>query len=189
MGKNKRIKLTDGLGIFISLSLSGSTGVFSIVCKLVSKTVRSNSIRVYDGSTASSNHGPYTTFRVENSKFERCTGGRIKFLDVCFFFGQITTEWCWPDLRVEEHQQPDSESISRNAHHRRSTIGRNLTLGSSSSSRIINGQIPRNSPLGSTDRLGGLIQLGSHIQIMNRRLPSIHGIQTNKRVDLKICEV
>lgn len=107
--------LTDGLGVFVGLVLSGGTRVFTVVGELVSETVSSNGVavkarivslaliriricwiednsRVDDGSSSSGNHGPDTTLGVEDGQFEGSTGRSIELGNVSFFLGQVTTE-------------------------------------------------------------------------------------------------
>lgn len=95
---NSRVR-TDGLGILVGLTLCGSTGVLSVVGKLVSVTVCSNGIRVDDTGTTTSDHSPDTTLSIEDSQLEGSTGGTVEFLDVSFFLGQVTTEGGGPDLQ------------------------------------------------------------------------------------------
>jgi len=107
-------KLTDSLGVFVGLVLSGSTRVFTVVGELVSESVSSDSVavkpeffesaflsdfksstensRVDNGSSSSGHHSPNTTFGVQNSQFEGSTSRSIELGDVSFFLGQITTE-------------------------------------------------------------------------------------------------
>lgn len=75
MGRQEKdvLKLTDGFGVFVSLALSGSTTVFTIVGEFIGISSSGNSIGVYDTSTTTSNHGPDTTFSIEDGKFERGT--------------------------------------------------------------------------------------------------------------------
>lgn len=92
------LTLTDSLGVLVGLSLSGSTRVFTVVSKLMSESMSSDGIRVDDGSTTTSNHGPDTTLGVKDSELQRSTSRTIKFLDVRLLLGQVTTERSWPDL-------------------------------------------------------------------------------------------
>jgi len=76
------------------------------------------------------------------------------------------------------------------AHHRRPTVGRNFSaFGSDGISTLVDRKITSDSPLGPTDTLSGLIELGRHIQVVNRGLTTVNGIKDNKRVDLKVRKV
>jgi len=61
--------------------------------------MRSNSIRINDGSTTSGDHCPYPTLRIEDSELKRSTSRTIELLDVSLFLCEITTEGRWPDLK------------------------------------------------------------------------------------------
>lgn len=80
------------------MTFGRGTRVFTIVGELVSEAVGGNGIRVDDASTATGNHSPNTTLRVEDRQFERSTSRSIELLDVRFFLGQVTTERSRPDL-------------------------------------------------------------------------------------------
>jgi hypothetical protein len=85
---------------------------------------------------------------------------------------------------------PPLYPMLKRTYHRRATISRHFPLRHSRNSpRLINTQIPRNSPLRSTDRLRSLIELSSHIKIMNSRLRAINSIKADKRVDLEVRKV
>jgi len=93
-------EVKDGFGVFVCLTFSWCTRVFSIVGKLVSKAVGGDGIRVNNGSTTTSNHGPDTALRVQHSELQGSTGGTVEFLNVSFFLSQVTTEGGWPNLWV-----------------------------------------------------------------------------------------
>ena len=99
-------KVEDGLCVFVGLTLGWRTGVFSVVGKFVGETVSGNGIRVDDGSTTTSNHGPYATLWVQHSKLQGSTGGAIELLNVGFFLGQVATEGGWPNLRARSIIRP-----------------------------------------------------------------------------------
>lgn len=95
--KTNNVIRTDGFGILIGLTLSG---VLSIVGKLMSEAMCSNSIQVDDWSTVTSNHSSDMALGAENSEFQGSASGCIEFLDVGFLFGQATTEGYRPDWRI-----------------------------------------------------------------------------------------
>ena len=80
------------------MALGRCSRVFSVISKFMREPMCGNSIRVDDRGTTTSDHGPYTTLSVEDGEFERSASGTVEFLDVGFFFGQITTEGGRPDL-------------------------------------------------------------------------------------------
>lgn len=90
---------TDSFGVLVGLAFSGGTRVLSVVGKFVRESMSGDSIGVYDGGTSSSNHRPDAALSVEHGEFQRGTGGCVEFLDIGFFFGQITTKRCGPDLQ------------------------------------------------------------------------------------------
>ena len=103
VSNNKATKsksLTNGLRILVGLTLGGRTGVLAVVGKLVREAVRSNGVRVDNGGTTTSNHGPDASLGVEDGKLQRSTGGAIELLDVRLLLGQITTEGSGPDLQT-----------------------------------------------------------------------------------------
>lgn len=59
--------------------------VLTVVCKLVSEPSVSNGIRVDDGSTTTSHHGPYTPSRVKDGELEGRSGLSIQVTDVGLF--------------------------------------------------------------------------------------------------------
>lgn len=75
-------------------------------------------------------------------------------------------------------------------HHGRSTVSRDLgTLGSGSLPALIDGKVTSNGPSGSTDALSSLVELGSHVEVMNSGLATINGIEDNERVNFEVCKV
>ena len=102
VGLSTSDEVKDGFGVFVSLTLSRCTGVFSVVCEFVGETVGSDGIRVNNGSTTTCDHGPDTTFWVQHSKLQGSTGGTVKLLNVGFFFSQVTTEGGWPNLYAKQ---------------------------------------------------------------------------------------
>jgi len=90
---------TDGLRVLVGLAFGRSTRVFTVVGKFVGETVGSNSVRVDNGGTTTSNHGPDTALGVQDGELEGSTSRGIELLDVSFLLGQITTEGCRPDLK------------------------------------------------------------------------------------------
>lgn len=71
--------------------------------------------------------------------------------------------------------------------HGRTTVGRDtLALDGSS---IVDSQVAGNSPFRATDRVGGLVELGSHVQIEDLGLTTVDGIETDEGVDFEVSEV
>ena len=93
-------EFTNGLCIFVSLTLSGSTRILPIVGELISITVSGNSVRVDNTGTTTGNHGPDSTLSIENSQFQGSTGRTVKFLNISLFLGQVTTKRGRPDLQL-----------------------------------------------------------------------------------------
>ena len=92
-------EVENSAGVVEGLGLGGSTRVLAVVGELVSEPVGSDSIGVDDGGTTTGDHGPDTTFRVEDSELERCTRRSIELLDVRLLLCEVTTEGGGPDLR------------------------------------------------------------------------------------------
>jgi hypothetical protein len=76
-----------------------------------------------------------------------------------------------------------------NTHHGRSAIGRHFASFTRRRSRVVDGQISRDGPLGSADALSRLIQFGRHIEIIDLGLLTVLPIETDQRVDLQIRKV
>ena len=69
--------------------------------------------------------------------------------------------------------------------HRWTAIGTDLaTLGKLSGSAVIDAKVSCNGPLGTTDELGCLVKLGSHVQVVDAAI-----FEDDKRVDLKVGKV
>ena len=69
----KKIRLTNGLGVLVGLTLSRRTRVFTVVGELVSESMGSDSIGVDDTGTSTSDHRPDATLRVQNGKLQGST--------------------------------------------------------------------------------------------------------------------
>lgn len=159
-------QVNDRLGVLVSLTLSGSTRVFTVVGEFMSESSCGDSVRVDDGGTTTCDHGPNSTFLVENSQFEGSTGGSIELLDVGLLFGQITTERSGPN-------------------HGWSSVGLDDTIRSSRG----DGGVSCDSPFGTTNRVSGLIELGSHVEVVDGRGLAVNGIETDQRVNLEVSKV
>ena len=110
------------------------------------------------GDRTTSDHGPDTAFWFQGGELEGGTGGGIELLDVGFFLGEITTERSGPDLvKLVRGERCDN---CRQTYHWWSTVS--VDLGRLSSS-IVDSQVTSDSPLGATDALCGLFELGGHI--------------------------
>ena len=76
-------------------------------------------------------------------------------------------------------------------HHRRAAVSRDrLALGSRRlRTGLVHRQVARDRPLGTAERLCGLVQLRRHVEVVDRRLAAIDAIEADKRVDFEVCEV
>ena len=156
-------QVDNGLGVLVSLTFGGRSRVFTIVGELVSEPSGGNSVRVDDGSTTSGDHGPNSTFLVEDGELERSTGRSVELLNPSLLLGQITTERSGPD-------------------HGRTTVGLDTGSVGGDGGR----SVTRDGPLGSTEEIGGLVELGGHVEVVNLRSLAIDTIHADKRVDLEV---
>lgn len=146
------------------MAFGGSTGVFAVIGKFMGKTVSGDRVRIDDGSTTTSDHGPDTALSIEDGELEGSTGGAVQFLDVGFLLCQITTKRSRPD-------------------HGRATVGTNNTLFGGRGSE---GDVACDGPLGTADKVGGLVEFGSHIEVVDGGRLSIDGIEADKGVDFEV---
>ena len=76
------------------------------------------------------------------------------------------------------------------AYHRGATISRDgFALGSSCVGTIVDREITSDCPLGSAYRLGGLVEFGGHIEIVDGWWCAVDTIKADQRVNLEISEV
>ena len=76
------------------------------------------------------------------------------------------------------------------AYHRRATIsGDSLAHGGRRVGTIVDREVSGNCPFGSTYGLGGLIELGCHIEIVDCGGSTVDTIETDQGVDFKVGEV
>ena len=61
---------TDCLCILVGLALCWSTRVLAVIGELMGETMSSDSIRVYNGGTTTSDHGPDAALSIEDGKLE-----------------------------------------------------------------------------------------------------------------------
>lgn len=54
---------------------------------------------------------------------------------------------------------------------------------------LVDGHVSRDRPLGPADRVGSLVELGRHIEVVDRGLAAIDGIEADQGVDLEISEM
>lgn len=74
------------------------------------------------------------------------------------------------------------------AYHGRSTVSRDaLALGQGG--RVVDCEVTCNRPFGSADRIGGLVELGRHVEVVNRGLTAVDTVKTDERVDLEVGKV
>jgi hypothetical protein len=161
-------KIEDSASVVEGLSLSGSTGVFTIIGKLVGKASRGDGISIHDGSTTTSDESPYTARGIENGELERSTSLCVHLSDVSFLFAHLATEWSrelhwWTDiysgLCVLRGDIGDAESVCAAS----------------------------NSPFGTALELSSLIDLGSKIEKVNRSRRSVGVGNDNEGVDLEVA--
>jgi hypothetical protein len=70
------------------------------------------------------------------------------------------------------------------------TVGLDLAaLGGSSTGRLVDGEITSDRPLGAADALGSLVELGRHIEVVDRRGLAVLAIEADQRVDLEVRKV
>ena len=80
-------------------------------------------------------------------------------------------------------------------YHRGTSISRNLSFVGSNNLLcsalvpLIHAHIPSNRPLGSTDTLCGLIELGRHIEVAYLWFSAVDSIKNDEGVDLKVSKV
>ena len=75
------------------------------------------------------------------------------------------------------------------AYHRRTTVSRDFSTRRGSRSLVVNRQITSNSPLGSTNALCRLIELGGHIKVRDLWLSTILRVKNDEGVDLEVRKV
>ena len=75
-------------------------------------------------------------------------------------------------------------------HHGGTAISGDFALGAEIlSSGFVYRQIASKSPLRPADRFSGLVKLGSHVEVVDRRLASNDSIEADERVDLEVGEM
>lgn len=158
-------QVDDRLGVLVGLSLGRSTRVLSVVGKLMGESSSGNGVRVDDGSTTTSDHGPDSTGRVEHGKLERSTSRRVELLNVGLLLGQISTERSGPD-------------------HGWSSVSLDGGTGDGG------GDVSSDSPFGSTKEVGSLIELGGHVEIVDLARLAVDRVENDEGVDLEVgdCE-
>ena len=156
-------EVDDGLGVLVRLTLGGGTRVFTIVGELVSEPGGSDGVRVDDRGTTSSDHGPDSSFGVEDGELERSTGRSVELLDPGLLLGQVSTERSGPD-------------------HGRTTVGLDAGSVGSGGSR----GVTSDGPLGSTEEVGSLVELGGHVEVVDLRSLSIDTVHADQGVDLEV---
>lgn len=161
-------EVKDGSGVVEGLGLGGSTRVLAVVGKLASVTSRGDGIGVDDRSTTTSDKGPDTTVAVEDGQLEGSTSLSIHLGNVSLLLGHLTTE--------------GSREL-----HRRTDIDGDLgvllvsNVQAESSSRASDG------PLGTTLKLGSLVELGSQVKEVNFSRGGVSVGDNNERVDLEVA--
>lgn len=154
-------QIDNGLGVLVGLTLGRGTRVFTVVGELVSEPSSGDSIGVDDGGTTTSDHGPNSTSGVEDGKLERSTSRGIELLDVGLFLGQISTERSGPN-------------------HGWSSVS--LDLGVTGRT----GDVSGNGPLGSTEEVGSLVELGGHVEVEDLGGLAVGGVHADEGVDLEV---
>lgn len=71
------------------------------------------------------------------------------------------------------------------------TVSGHLALGGGydRGDLFVHTKITSNSPLGTANALGGLVELGGHVEVLDGWLAAIHTVEHNERVDLEVGEV
>jgi hypothetical protein len=75
------------------------------------------------------------------------------------------------------------------AYHGRTTVSRDLSTSRGGRSLVVNRQITSNRPLGSTNALRRLIELGRHVKVRHLWLSTILRVENNEGVDLEVRKV
>ena len=162
-------QVENGAGVVESLSLSGSTGVFTVVGELANETSGSNGVCVDDGGTTTSDESPHTAVGVQDSELKRGTSLGIHVRDELLLLAQFTSE-----RSGELHGRP----------------GINVDLvGCGKSSQAKVSRATGNSPLGTALELSSLVKLGSQVKEVDFGRSSIGVGNDNERVDLKVGEL
>ena len=161
-------EIKDSASVVEGLSLTGRTGVFTVVGELAGESSGGDSIGVHDGSTTTSNESPHAAGGIENGKLEGSTSLSIHLGDICLFLAHLTTErsgelhwWAGVDgdlgvLRGKLRQAESSCAAS-------------------------------DSPLHTALELGGLVELSSKIQEVDFSGGGIGVGDDNERVDFEVA--
>jgi hypothetical protein len=161
-------KIKDSASVVEGLSLSGSTGVFTVVGELIGKASGGDGISIHDGSTTTGDESPYTAGGIKDGELERSTSLCVHLSDVSFLFAHLATEWSgelhrWADiyggLCVLGRDVGDTESVCAAS----------------------------NSPLGTAFELSSLIDLGSKIEKVNLSGRGLGVGDDNKGIDLEVA--
>lgn len=86
----------------------------------------------------------------------------------------------------------DERKGRKNAHHGGTPVGGNFSLVSQlcwGLVSLIHAQISSNRPLGPTDALGSLVELGGHIQVAYLWFAALDSIENDEGVDLEVGKV
>lgn len=169
LGAHRRTEheVENSAGVVEGLRLGGSTGVFTVVGKLVGEAGRCDSIGIDDGSTSTSNESPNTAGCVEDSEFERGTGLGVHLGDVGLLLAHLTTE--------------GSGEL-----HGRTGINVSLCTSSVRNRHSQSHRAAGNSPFRTALKLSSLIELGSEIEEVDLSRSLIFVGDNNEGVDLKI---
>ena len=93
-------------------------------------------------------------------------GETNRVLILAFFFCEISAERSRPD-------------------HGRTAIGTDLgVLGSLCGGAVVDAEVSCNGPFGTTDELGCLIKLGSHVEVVDAAI-----VENHERIDLEVSKV
>jgi hypothetical protein len=157
--------------------------------------VSGDGVRVDDRSSSTGNHGPDATLGVEDGELEGGTGRTVELGDVGFLGGEVATETGRIKRKGERvstatkegREKPEREDVRRRPEHGRTLVRRDLAA-SDNRLRVDNRSVTSDSPLGTDDELGGLVKLGSHVEVRDLDL-TVGVLDGDEGVDLEVGEV
>ena len=134
----------------------------------MSITIRCDSVGIHDGGSAARDHGPDFALGIQDGELERSSGAGVEFLDVGFLLGEVAAEGRGPD-----HGWPAVE----------------LQLAVDGLGGVVEGGVARDGPLGPADGVGGLVEFGGHVEVVDGGRAVGGGVEADEGVDFEIGEV